>query len=93
LQDIYGWRYLVRPSDDQKWYVLRIKRGRLYGSECYPELASGQWVSPGRISPSQCRDQSFRTSCEIKCQISRRIKTSFSHEYKSKHEIMLYDPR
>lgn len=68
----YGWRCLVCPSDDQKWYVLEIKRGRLR-IECQPE------PSVWRTSPSPRHDQSFRTSCEIKCQISRRLYISPSH--------------
>lgn len=71
----YGWRCLVCPSDDQKWYVLEIKRGRLR-IECQPE------PSVWRTSPPPRHDQSFRTSCEIKCQISRRLNFSFTRERK-----------
>lgn len=72
----YGWRCLVCPSDDQKWYVLEIKRGRLR-IECQPEPSLGlaYFTSPRH-------DQSFRTSCEIKCQISRRLNISFTRERK-----------
>lgn len=70
----YGWRCLVCPSDDQKWYVLEIKRGRPR-IECQPEPGLAYFTSP-------CHDQSFRTSCEIKCQISRRLNISFTRERK-----------